>query len=50
MDLLDLLAFLCFLVAAIWSAVTRSYQVALVALGLALWILSSGDVGVTIGK
>lgn len=35
----QLLAFLCFLVAAIWSGVTRSWTLALVAAGLALWIL-----------
>lgn len=42
-----ILAFLCFSVAAIWAAVTRSYQIALIALGLALWILGS-DLDVTI--
>jgi uncharacterized membrane protein len=40
--LLALLALVCFLVAAVWSAVTRSYTVALIALGLALWVLA-GD-------
>lgn len=47
MDLLPLLALICFFVAAIWSAVTRSYQIALIALGLALWMLS-GDVEISI--
>jgi len=49
MDLLPVLALICFLVAAVWSAVTRSYQVALIALGLALWIMA-GDVGISIDK
>lgn len=40
--MLSLLALVCFLVAAVWSAVTRSYTVALIALGLALWVLA-GD-------
>lgn len=40
---LELLAFLCFLVAAIWSAVTRSWTLALVAAGLALWVIAGND-------
>lgn len=36
----ELLAFLCFLIAAIWSAVTKSWTLALVAAGLALWLLA----------
>jgi hypothetical protein len=41
--MLELLAFLCFLVAAIWSAVTKSWTLALVAAGLALWVLAGSD-------
>jgi hypothetical protein len=45
MIMLELLAFLCFLVAAIWSAATRSWTLALVAAGLALWILAGYPFG-----
>lgn len=43
--MLELLAFFCFLVAAIWSGVTRSYTIALIAAGLALWILAGYPFG-----
>lgn len=41
--MLELLAFLCFLVAAIWSAVTKSWTLALIAAGLGLWLLAGTD-------
>lgn len=43
MSVVLFLAFLCFLVSAIWCAVTRSYTLALIAAGLALWILAGDD-------
>lgn len=43
--MLQLLAFLCFLVSAIWSGVTRSWTLALIAAGLALWILGDYPFG-----
>jgi len=43
MTMLELFAFLCFLVAAIWSGVTKSWTLALVAAGLALWVLAGGE-------
>lgn len=49
MSLLTALAFICFLIACIWSAVTRSYQIALIAAGLALWILA-GDFDIKISE
>lgn len=39
----ELLAFLCFLVCAIWSGVTRSWTLALLAAGLAFWLLAGSD-------
>lgn len=45
--MLALFALLCFLVAAVWSAVTRSFTIALLAFGLALWVLA-GDVPLVI--
>lgn len=46
--MLEIIAFLCFLVSAIWSGVTRSWTLALIAAGLALWVLS--DVPVVIDR
>jgi hypothetical protein len=40
-DLLIILAFIAFVVAGIWHAVLRSYPMALVCAGLALWVLSA---------
>ena len=36
--MLTLLAFMCFLAAAIWFAILRNWPLALLALGLALWV------------
>lgn len=46
----QLLAFLCFLVAAIWSGMTRSWTLALVAAGLALWILADYPFGLELDE
>jgi hypothetical protein len=43
-DLLIILAFICFALACVWFAVSdrfRSYPMALVCAGLALWVLSA---------
>jgi len=40
-DTLIIVAFLCFAVAAVWHAVAKAYPMALVCLGLALWVLNA---------
>jgi hypothetical protein len=40
-DLLVILAFLCFAVAAIWNGVLKAYPMMLVCIGLALWVLNA---------
>ena len=39
--MLIILAFLCFLAAAIWHAVYRSWGMVLISAGLALWVLDA---------
>jgi len=39
--MLILLAFACFVVSGIWHAVLRSYPMALLCAGLALWVLDA---------
>ena len=42
--MLLLIAFLCFVAAAIWAAILRNWPTTLLGVGLALWVLEQGDV------
>lgn len=39
--MLIILAFLCFLAAAVWNAILRAWPMVLVCAGLALWVLDA---------
>lgn len=39
-DLLIIVAFVCFAISAVWSGVTKSWTLALIAAGLAFWVLT----------